>query len=86
MTIRVINKAPIPQRLHILPPNSQFFSIKVDKKGILSTGMSESIELHFQPTEYKYGNNLSKVLLRDAQNQYGDLELPCADTCLPSIK
>jgi hypothetical protein len=43
MIIRVLNKAPIPQRLHILPPTSQFFSIKVDKKGILSTGMGESI-------------------------------------------
>jgi hypothetical protein len=39
LIIRVLNKAPIPQRLHILPPNSAFFSIKVDKKGILSTGM-----------------------------------------------
>lgn len=61
LTIRVINKAPIPQRLHILPPNSAFFSIKVDKKGILSTGMAETIELHFVPTEHRYYDEVLRI-------------------------
>jgi hypothetical protein len=54
MRIRVINKAPIPQRINVIPPNSPLFSVKVNKKGAISTGISEEIEVQLRPVEHKY--------------------------------
>lgn len=54
ITIKIINKAPISQRIHILPNPSQNFSVKLDKKGILASGMSENLEVQFKSSEYKY--------------------------------
>ncbi|KAL4456204.1 hypothetical protein ABPG74_014165 [Tetrahymena malaccensis] len=52
--VKVINKATIPQRIHVLPLESNNFTIKMNKKGLLPTGMSEEIQISFKPTEYKY--------------------------------
>lgn len=49
----VVNSSAQSQRVHILPPTSQFFSLKFEKKGNLAPGISEEIELHFRPNEYK---------------------------------
>jgi hypothetical protein len=40
LTVKIINKAPIAQRIHVLPVVNQNFSFKLDKKGVLASGMS----------------------------------------------
>lgn len=54
MKVKVINAATRPQRVHILPPNSPFFSVKFEKKGLLAAGNSEDLYIQFKPNEYKY--------------------------------
>ena len=56
MKLRLINNSPAPQRLHILPPQTSFFKIKYQKKGMIPTGVAEDIYIQFTPAvdEYKY--------------------------------
>lgn len=39
-TIKIINRAPIPQRIAILQPEEPCFAIKTNKKGSIASGMS----------------------------------------------
>jgi hypothetical protein len=39
-TVKMVNKSPISQRVHILPPTEPGFIIKVNKKGPIAPGMS----------------------------------------------
>lgn len=39
LVVRVINKSPVSQRIHVMPMTSKIFSLHLDKKGVLSTGM-----------------------------------------------
>lgn len=52
--IKIINRAPIPQRIVILPPEETAFSIKTNKKGSIASGMSENITVIFKSNEFKY--------------------------------
>ena len=56
MKLRLINNSPAPQRLHILPPQTSYFKIRYQKKGMIPTGVSEDIYIQFTPAvdEYKY--------------------------------
>lgn len=57
LKVKIINNSPAPQRLHILPPQTPFFKIRYNKKGMLPTGVSEDIYVQFTPTgdqPYKY--------------------------------
>ena len=56
MKLRLINNSPAPQRLHILPPQTKYFKIRYQKKGMIPTGVAEDIYIQFTPTldEYKY--------------------------------
>jgi hypothetical protein len=54
--VKIINTASKPQRVHILPPTTPYFSIKFDKKGQLVPGMSEDVYIHFTPSDHKYSN------------------------------
>ena len=56
MKLRLINNSPAPQRLHILPPQTKYFKIKCQKKGMIPTGVAEEIYIQFTPAvdEYKY--------------------------------
>lgn len=53
LKVRVINKNPMPQRVYVLPPKSDHFNVKFDKKGAIPAGMAEELYVHFRPTEYK---------------------------------
>lgn len=53
--MKLINNSANPQRLHILPPQTAFFKIKYNKKGMIPSGVSEDIYVLFTPNdEYKY--------------------------------
>ena len=55
LKVRLINNSPAPQRLHILPPQTNYFKIKYNKKGMVPAGISEDIYVQFTPNdEYKY--------------------------------
>ena len=56
MKLRLINNSPQPQRLHILPPQTSYFKIRYNKKGMVPTGVAEEIYIQFTPArgEYKY--------------------------------
>ena len=49
LKVRLINNSPAPQRIHILPPQTPFFKIKYNKKGLVPTGVSEDIYVQFTP-------------------------------------
>ena len=56
MKLRLINNSSAPQRLHILPPQTKYFKIRYQKKGMIPTGVAEDIYIQFTPAvdEYKY--------------------------------
>jgi hypothetical protein len=49
----VINRAPVSQRISILPPEEPGFSIKTNKKGSIASGMFETITVVFRSNEHK---------------------------------
>ncbi|CAD8158515.1 unnamed protein product [Paramecium octaurelia] len=53
LKIRVINKYLQPQRILVIPPKTNFFNVKYDKKGAIASGMFEEIYISFKPFEYK---------------------------------
>ncbi|KAK3249974.1 hypothetical protein CYMTET_40624 [Cymbomonas tetramitiformis] len=53
-TLHICNVSNRSTRLHIIPPNTPFFKIFFDKKGLVAPGMSEEIRLEFCPTEWRY--------------------------------
>jgi hypothetical protein len=57
LKVRMINNSPAPQRLHVLPPQTPYFKIRYNKKGMVPTGVSEDIYIQFTPAldqGYKY--------------------------------
>ncbi|KRX00150.1 hypothetical protein PPERSA_10649 [Pseudocohnilembus persalinus] len=56
LKLRVINKASVAQRIHVLPSKKEnnVFQVKMMKKGQLAPGMNEDIFIHFRPSEYRY--------------------------------
>ena len=56
LKLRILNNSPAPQRLHILPPQTSYFKIRYNKKGMLPTGVAEDIYIQFTPApdQYKY--------------------------------
>lgn len=57
LKVRMINNSPAPQRLHVLPPQTPYFKIRYNKKGMVPTGVSEDIYIQFTPAPdqgYKY--------------------------------
>lgn len=55
LRVRLINNSPAPQRLHILPPQTPYFKIKYNKKGMIPSGIAEDIYVQFTPNdEQKY--------------------------------
>ena len=49
LKVRLINNSPAPQRLHILPPQTPYFKIRYNKKGMIPTGVAEEIYVQFTP-------------------------------------
>ena len=60
-TVKILNLAPIPQRVHILPPTEPGFSIKTNKKGSIAAGMAESLQVTFFSDVHKYQYDVVKV-------------------------
>lgn len=52
--LRILNNSPAPQRLHILPPQTSYFKIRYNKKGMLPTGVAEDIYVQFTPAPDQY--------------------------------
>eukprot|EP00960_Hanusia_phi_P045297 757153-Hanusia_phi.AAC.7 len=59
--VLVVNVSRFTQRLHILPPQTHFFSFQYDKKGKISPGMSEKIFVQFSPTELRYYHDAIRI-------------------------
>lgn len=51
LKVRLINNSPAPQRLHILPPQTPYFKIKYNKKGMIPSGIAEDIYVQFTPND-----------------------------------
>ncbi|EGR31074.1 hypothetical protein IMG5_117990 [Ichthyophthirius multifiliis] len=54
LKLKVINKAEVSQRIHVLPLDSDSFDFKMNKKGLVAPGMSEEITIILKPEEHKY--------------------------------
>lgn len=52
-SVRVINRAPVPQRIAILQPEEGVFQLKTNKKGSIASGMSETLTIVFRSNEFK---------------------------------
>eukprot|EP00929_Paragymnodinium_shiwhaense_P009241 TRINITY_DN113334_c0_g1_i1.p1 TRINITY_DN113334_c0_g1~~TRINITY_DN113334_c0_g1_i1.p1 ORF type:complete len:865 (+),score=215.13 TRINITY_DN113334_c0_g1_i1:200-2794(+) len=59
--LRIINISPTSLRVTILGPESQYFRIQYDKKGLLAPGMGEEITVVFEPHEWRYYYDSVKV-------------------------
>ncbi|EKX41515.1 hypothetical protein GUITHDRAFT_164378 [Guillardia theta CCMP2712] len=60
-SVRIVNVSRFTQRLHILPPQTHFFSFQYDKKGKISPGMSEKIFIQFSPNELRYYHDAIRI-------------------------
>ena len=68
-TLRLINTAGHPMRMHVLPPSTSFFSISFEKRGLLMPGLAEEITVRFTPNEVRYYHDTIKVHLGDGDEQ-----------------
>ena len=59
--ISIINRSATSQRLLIVPPNTSFFNIEYEKRGLLAPGMAQKIKLTFLPEEFKYYYDAIKI-------------------------
>mmetsp|Transcript_18802 Transcript_18802/g.24219 ORF Transcript_18802/g.24219 Transcript_18802/m.24219 type:complete len:1082 (-) Transcript_18802:17-3262(-) len=63
--VSVINISASSKRIHILPPSTTNFKIRMSKRGLLAPGMSENIKIDFYPSELKYHYDCVKVHTED---------------------
>jgi len=61
--VRILNTSSASLRVTIIPPNTKYFSITYEKKGLLAAGMSEDLYINFKPFEWKYYYDTIKVLI-----------------------
>ncbi|KNC51449.1 uncharacterized protein AMSG_07644 [Thecamonas trahens ATCC 50062] len=55
LVVAVVNTSSVPQRLHIVPPQSAYFSLTYVKKApFIAPGMALKLRVSFQPTELRY--------------------------------
>lgn len=67
--LSVINKGNAPVRYHIITPMSVHFRARcLTKKGALSPGMSDQIEIEFEPSEYRYYYDTVKLHVEGDEN------------------
>jgi hypothetical protein len=59
--LSIINRSSSSQRLIILPPSTEYFSIDYEKRGLLAAGMAQKIVVKFRPTEFKYYYDAIKI-------------------------
>jgi hypothetical protein len=59
--LSIINRSSSSQRLIIIPPSTEYFSIQYEKRGLLAAGMSQKVIIKFYPTEYRYYYDAIKV-------------------------
>ena len=50
----VINISKFSQRISIIPPTSPYFKIKFSRRGLIPSGLSETIYIYFTPQKYQY--------------------------------
>jgi hypothetical protein len=59
--LRIVNRSPVSQRLHIIPPSTPHFKATCDKKGTLAPGMCEEIVVEFLPEQLRYYHETLKI-------------------------
>ncbi|CAM9283787.1 unnamed protein product [Heterosigma akashiwo] len=60
-TVSVVNISNESRRVHILPPTTPNFKIRMNKRGTLAPGMAEHLKVDFYPSEYKYHYDCIRV-------------------------
>mmetsp|Transcript_88614 Transcript_88614/g.228542 ORF Transcript_88614/g.228542 Transcript_88614/m.228542 type:complete len:864 (-) Transcript_88614:82-2673(-) len=59
--LRILNISPSSLRVSIIGPQTQWFKISFDKKGLLAPGMAEDITVTFTPHEWRYYYDTIKI-------------------------
>ena len=52
--VRVVNRSPVSQRIHVLPPSTPHFTLQMDKRGVIAPGMAQDMRIVFTPTDFRY--------------------------------
>lgn len=60
--LRVVNVSNRPQMLQIRGPFTPNFTVRLNKKGLVAPGTSETIAVNFTASEYKYHYDTIKIL------------------------
>jgi len=67
--LNLLNTSASVIRMHIIQPNTPFFSIRYTKlEGGLRPGFSEIVEVDFRPTEWRYYYDCIRVHVQDSAN------------------
>ena len=53
--------------MHILPPKSNLFAIKFNKKGHLAPGLYQNVYIEFSPNEHKYFYDTIRIHTKNKQ-------------------
>jgi len=61
LPLEITNTSSSSIRVSILAPETPFFKITYDKKGLLAPGMSEEIQVDFSPTGWRYYYDTVKI-------------------------
>ena len=69
-TVRIKNTSSRSRRIRILEPTTSFFTVRMNKVGLVAPGMSEEILIEFTPNDLRYYYDCvrlhSEALVRDA--------------------
>eukprot|EP00928_Gymnodinium_smaydae_P037555 TRINITY_DN2604_c0_g4_i1.p1 TRINITY_DN2604_c0_g4~~TRINITY_DN2604_c0_g4_i1.p1 ORF type:complete len:917 (+),score=244.77 TRINITY_DN2604_c0_g4_i1:165-2915(+) len=63
--LKIVNISSSSERITIIEPETPYFKVSCDKKGLLAPGMSEDISVVFEPHEWKYYYDAVKIFCGD---------------------
>lgn len=52
--VKIITSAARPQRFHLMPPTTPFFTMRCDKRGVIGPGMYEEVLVTFHAADLRY--------------------------------
>lgn len=52
--VRILNVGTQPQRMHVLGPTTEFFSMQGERKGRVAPGVAEEFVVRFTPRDWRY--------------------------------
>jgi len=63
--VKIVNVSHLTRRVHVMPCQTQYFSVHFDKKGKIAPGMAEELVVEFTPHEWRYYYDCIRIHMED---------------------